>query len=347
MDHVGYGQVGSRAGAAGMGKLHPGADDNASGTAGLIMAAAKLKTLYDAMPADAPRRTVLFIGFSGEELGLIGSRAFVKAPSIPLDKVTAMLNMDMIGRVRAVKVDDAGNRKDRVEVAGVGTAEGFKDLVQPIFDKAPLKVETLPGGQGPSDHASFYSAQVPVLHFFSGLHPEYHMPQDFFFTINPVGAMKVVNLVCDTAELLATRPVKLAFSKAKGPSVNMNDPGMESDDKPLSSRVQNADPNAPQDPPRATGRPRIRFGIAPASYGDEKPGVGIGEVYDKTPAAEAGLKAGDRIIKWNGTDIASVEAWMPLFSQAKPGDEVEITYIRDGETRVTKCKLRARDDDAK
>ncbi|MGH7132252.1 MAG: M28 family peptidase [Phycisphaerales bacterium] len=347
-DHVGYGYQGSRAGPRGAGKLHPGADDNASGTSGMLMAASKLSDLYAALPPGSQARSILFIGFSGEELGLIGSRYFVGHSPIPESKTYAMLNMDMIGRVR----------KNGVEVDGVGSADKFMDLLKPIFDRSGMKVTTLPGGQGPSDHASFYAASIPCLHFFTGLHSQYHLPEDFYFTINPQGAMKVVSIVCDTAMTLGTRSEPLTFTKAKGPSVNLNDPALfggekESDAKPLGhdQAVQQAKSNLTGEPAATTdtGRPKVkvRFGIGPGSYGDETAGVLVGDVYPGTSAADAGIKPGDRMLKWNGETIANVEGWMPMLYKANPGDTVAIVLLRDGKEQTVQCKLKARDDEPK
>ncbi len=312
-DHVGMGAFGSRD-PAGNGKLHPGADDNASGTSGVLLAAQKLAGEYAALPPDANVRSIIFMCFSAEESGLVGSAWFVRTPPIGAASTYAMLNMDMIGRLR---------EKTGLEVSGVGSAEGFADVLKPLFDKAPFKVRTLPGGMGPSDHASFYRAGVPVLHFFTGLHDEYHMPTDVYTTINTTGAVQVVDLLIETARTLAGRTEPLTFTQAKGPSITMDQPG----------RAQREGP-APV---------RVRVGIAPANYSDDLPGVPVGDVFDGTSAADAGIKKGDRLIRWNGEEIKGVEEWMGLLRAAKVGDIVQVVVVREKEELTLPMTLKARE----
>lgn len=364
LDHVGYGLFGSRGGRNAEGKLHPGADDNASGTAGLIILAAKLASDYASLPEGASARSIMFVAFSGEEGGLIGSRHFVKNSPIAASKVYTMLNMDMIGRARH---DSQGRPK--CQVVGVGTAQGFKELLAPMFEASGVDVKPLPGGQGPSDHASFYKANVPVLHFFTGLHDEYHTPTDTYDLINPTGAIRVVELVRSIANNLAPRTEPLEFTSTQGGDIDYTEPTEEmpvapakpvaTPSKPPTPAPQPATepastprrartPSAPEPqgggddpapPSRAGGR--VRFGIAPGDY-DANTGVLVGDVYPNTPAAEAGLKQGDIITKWNDTTLTSVQDWMPLLSRANPGDKVKLTVKRGTETLTLDCTLKAR-----
>ncbi len=325
-DHVGRGyQGGSRSGE--YGEIHPGADDNASGTSGLLVAAEMLVRRFDSSATTAgqlpSRRSILFLGFSAEEMGLIGSREFIKSPPIEAGSITAMLNMDMIGRVR----------EDKLTVSGTGTAEGMADLLAPYFSSSGLSIESQPGGRGPSDHASFYGAGVPVLHFFSGLHPEYHTPRDTADLINVEDAVRVAELVARLAEALATRPEQLAFAST--------DRG---------ARAVAARPDEEREPgPRTL---RIRFGIAPANYAEGGDGVGVGDVFDGTSAAEAGIRVGDRLTRWNGEPIADVQEWMEYLRRHKPGDVVDVTLVRKLNTAdpaspteelVARVTLKARD----
>jgi hypothetical protein len=323
LDHLGQGHFGSRD-AQGSGKLHPGADDNASGTAGLLLAAQRLRAAMDALPPDQPARSILFIGFNAEESGLIGARYFVSHSPIPAAKTYAMLNMDMIGRVR----------NGHLDVSGTGTAEGFADLLQPHFARSGLNVRSLPGGQGPSDHAAFYASEVPVLHFFSGITPEYHMPTDTYPTINPRGGTRTAHLVSNIALALATRAEPLTFTRSSGQSIDLTPPSANPHGQPG---------QLPQAAGPGMGGVRVRFGIAPGSYSDDKPGIEVGDVYPRTTAADIGLKTGDRMTAWNGEPLRDVEGWMKFLSAAKPGDQVEITWIRDGQEMKAKGTLKARD----
>jgi len=320
-DHLGYGYFGSRDPRA-AGKLHPGADDNASGTAGLLLAARRMATAYAALPQDASARSVIFIAFCAEESGLNGSRHFVRNSPVQADKIFAMVNMDMIGRLR----------NNKLEVAGVGTGKGMADWLQSYWSKSGLDVRTLPGGQGPSDHAAFYAAGIPVLHFFTGLSREYHMPTDTFETINAAGATKVAELVSEVATGLATRIEALEFDRPTGPSINM---AQSPDPAPGAQAAVGA----------GVGGVRVRFGISPGSYSDDKPGIEVGEVFPGTSAADAGLMVGDRLVKWDGQLIGDIESWMPLLGKHKPGDEVEIGWVRGTQEMSAKVKLKGRDRD--
>jgi Zn-dependent M28 family amino/carboxypeptidase len=317
-DHVGYGYTGgSRSDEYGL--VHPGADDNASGASGLLLAAEKLKRRYDFKenPFGPPKpntdpdlRSIMFVAFSAEEMGLIGSREFMKACPIEAKNIDCMLNMDMIGRLRGGKV----------EISGTGTAEGFADLLKPIFDTSGLTIAASPGGRGPSDHATFYGAGIPVLHFFTGMHDQYHTPRDTVDLINCEGAVQVVGLVTNIAYTLAAREAPLAFlstDKKKG----------EEDGKPKVA---------------LTGM-KVRFGIAPGNYADGDAGILVGEVFPGTCAAEAGILPGDRLIRWNGKEIGDVQSWMEMMAPHKPGDTVDLDVKRKGEEIRVRATLKSRD----
>lgn len=348
-DHVGYGLFGSRTNS--VGKLHPGADDNASGTAGLLVLAAQLADEYARLGPDASARSIMFVAFSGEEGGLIGSRHFVKNAPVEASRVYAMLNMDMIGRAR----QDAQGRP-KCEVSGVGTAKGFEELLAPMFESSGVAVKTLPGGQGPSDHASFYRGNIPVLHFFTGLHDQYHAPADTYGRINVVGAARIYKLAGTVATALALRAEPLEFTTSKGPSIDMNEPtddprtavNAKPAEEPVATRRARTPEAAPTpaDPQPAPGGgggrggSRVRFGIQPGDY-DGGTGIEVGDVFPNTSAADAGVKAGDIIVKWNDTPIANVQDWMPLLGRASPGEKVKLTVKRGSETLVLDCTLKA------
>jgi hypothetical protein len=310
-DHVGYGPVGTQP--QNNGKLHPGADDNGSGTSGVLVLADKLSKAYAELPDNASARSILFLTFTAEESGLIGSRYFVNHPSIDLSKVYLMLNMDMIGRLRA---------KEGLEVQGTQSADGLYDWLKPYLDSSGMEIKHGMEVASNSDHFSFYSHKIPVLFLFTGLHRQYHTPQDTFDTINQVGAGKVINLAYDISLNLAQRTEPLVFKPKK--------------------EEQGGQAASPGPTPG-----KVRFGIAPASYSDDKPGIEVGDVYDGTSAADAGIKVGDRMMKWDGKPLTDVESWMPLLSSHKPGDVVEVTLIRDGAVMTIKVTLKARDNSNK
>jgi hypothetical protein len=196
-DHVGRGAFGSLAGGGG-GKIHNGADDNASGTSALLEVAGALVERRAEM-----RRRILFLSFSGEELGLLGSKRYVENPLIPLADTVAMLNLDMVGRL-----------DERLYVGGTGTCPIWPGLVEDLAKEAlrsPIRL--WPGGKAPSDHTSFYERDIPVLFFFTGLHGDYHRPSDDWNTLNYDGLVRVARLVSRVALDVTTRTDRVAFTK--------------------------------------------------------------------------------------------------------------------------------------
>lgn len=348
-DHVGYGYFGSNGGRNATGKLHPGADDNGSGTAGVLLLAEKMREAYANLPADANTRSIIFATFCAEESGLIGSRHMSKNMPVDMGKVAFMLNMDMIGRLYDK------NRKGEpqpLEVSGVDTGEGMEDWVKPILDKTGLNIKI--GNKSNdqqmlfarSDHFSFYQQKVPVLFFFTGLHSDYHAPADVGWKINAPGAVRVVRVAQEILTSVATRSDRFAFtSRTATPKVEAK---ADAKDAPAIAIRIGADPNEPAAPPpggQDTGLRgmKVRFGIMPGDYSGQDKGVLVGDVYEGTTASEAGLKSGDLITKWNDTELASVEDWMAQLAKHAPGDEVMITFRRDGKVEVTKAKLKARE----
>jgi hypothetical protein len=336
-DHVGYGPTGV-IDARNMGKLHPGADDNASGTSGVLILAEKLAGAYAALPENAEARSIIFIGFTAEEGGLNGSRHFVNNPPVPLEAIDLMINMDMIGRLRESKLD----------VDGVQSAEGFYDWLKPFFDESGLTVKhgfSIPSN---SDHYSFYAKNIPILNLFTGFHREYHRPEDQAHLINAPGAVRALTMVERITLAAAQRPERLKFTPAR----RRNQPAAEERGEQAAARpAATPAPAAPVDPHAGgDGTPspgpvagRVRFGIAPGDYSDDEPGVLVGEVYEGTSAADAGIKVGDRMIRWNGTALTDVGAWMPLLSGAKVGDVVEVVVVRGGQEVPIKVTLKARE----
>ncbi|MCB9831016.1 MAG: M28 family peptidase [Planctomycetes bacterium] len=202
IDHLGLGQVGSRAGKEGRGKIHPGADDNASGTAAMMMLAERLVAHYRSQPEDADLRSILFLGFDAEEQGLLGSAHYVKAPIRPLDQHDLMINFDMIGRIT----------ERRLRVDGSKSAAGLEELLKPLFAGSGLEIVAGDTVMMASDHAPFYSAGVPVLFgIIDPFHNEYHTPADTADKMNCVDAVRVVELFDRIARVLAVHPGKLVF----------------------------------------------------------------------------------------------------------------------------------------
>jgi len=307
LDHLGMGAFGSRASVAERGTtLHPGADDNASGTSGILMIADWLSQEYAQLPQDANARTILIIAFSGEESGLNGSRYYVDHPIEPLDQHYIMLNFDMIGRIV----------NKRLSVSGTTTADGLDDWVEPLFADSGLEVVTPQGTGGGSDHLPFMQKHIPILFgIIADFHADYHTPRDTSEKINRVDAVKASRLFANIAMTAALRPESLVF----------------------------ANPNA--NPPQAGGGRggiKVRVGVMPGNYDGSGGGVLLDDITENSPAQAAGLRAGDRIVKWNGKDVADINAWMGMLAKHSPGDQVNVSVMRDGEEITLKIKLEAR-----
>jgi len=208
-DHVGMGGAGSLA--PGTYAIHNGADDNASGTVGLLETARRIVDLAKQAPADKPRRSILFMTFSAEELGLIGSEYYVNHPRFDLTKTVAMLNLDMVGRLS----------ENVLTVYGTGTAKEFDELLTRSNEKLGFEIKRQPEGVGPSDHQSFFLKGIPVYHFFSGFHPDYHRPSDDFDKINVEGISKIVDMVVFLTDNIAHAPERPTFLKSSSTKVRL------------------------------------------------------------------------------------------------------------------------------
>ena len=287
-DHLGRGGSGSLATRAG--EIHHGADDNASGTAGVLELA---RLLTSQRPR--PKRTIVFIAFSGEEEGLLGSNYYVNHPVTPLNSVVAMINMDMIGRM-----------KDRkLVIGGVGTAKEWRDMiVQGTTDPARKFELTLnEDGFGPSDHSSFYGKQVPVLFFWTGTHNDYHKPSDTFEKINYDDEARILNLVSYIVKQLDSADKRVTYTTAK------------------------------TDPAPRTGGFRVYLGTIP-NYAESNDGLLIDGVRDDSPAAKGGLKAGDRIVKIGARDVKNVYDYTYALGEMKAGEEYVVEVVR-GKEKLT------------
>jgi hypothetical protein len=260
--------------------IHNGADDNASGVSILIELARILKT-------EKAAYNYLFIAFSGEEFGLWGSNYFVKHPTYPLSKMAAMINMDMVGRLKD---------ENTILVGGVGTSPVWKDLLEKS-NTSHLKMNFEESGVGPSDHTSFYNANIPVLFFFTGQHSDYHKPSDDYEKINFVGMAKIatniLTLIMDLNQVKA-----IPFSKTKDPE---------------NTRVSF----------------NVSLGIMP-DYIYSDGGLRIDGVTDGKPASKSGLKPGDIITYLGGIVVNDIQDYMKALNSIQKGEKVKIRYKRDG-----------------
>jgi hypothetical protein len=295
-DHLGRGGRSSLSPAL-VGQIHHGADDNASGTAGVI-------ELGAALGAAPHKRTYIFIAFAGEELGLRGSEYWASHPTRPGAKIIAMINMDMIGRLR----------DNLIYVGGMGTSPAFNEIVKAAADQAGLQIRPSQGGYGSSDQTSFYTKNIPVLFFFSGLHADYHRPSDDWQKINTEGATRVLAMVFDVAARLNGLDAPPQFTKVNEP--------------------------APSGRGGGTGYGTY-FGSIP-DMGEEVKGVRFSDVRPNSPAAKAGLRAQDIMIQFAGKDIANLEDFTYMLRTHKPGDMVEVVVLRDGKPLSVQVTLEVR-----
>ena len=281
-DHLGYGEYGSSR-HRGEPQIHNGADDNASGTAGLVELAAHFAQGVD------KRFNYLFLAFSGEELGLLGSAYFVRHPLIPLDSVVAMLNMDMIGRLQDSSM--------QLGVHGTGTALEWPALVEAAA--GPLRIKSSESGSGSSDHHSFYLNNVPVLHFFTGTHQEYHKPEDDEHLINYPGMAQVLACMVRLVDSLPAHG-RLQFRKTSSADAS------------------------------ASPRFKVTLGIMP-DYFYEGEGVKVDGVTENKPAAKAGVLKGDILLQLGDFPLGDMQAYMKALSYHRKGQTVPLQLLRAGQ----------------
>jgi hypothetical protein len=330
-DHLGHGGEGSLAPREG--EIHHGADDNASGTAGML----ELARLFTSQTL-RPRRTIVFIAFSGEEEGLLGSNYYVNNPIVPLANTVTMINMDMIGRMKDNKLIVGGvgtapdwrqalataNAPERMRVAVATASPG--DMPRPVstigrevpgrevpivtgsngspvvtlsFEK-PFDLTLNEDGFGPSDHSSFYAKQIPVLFFWTGSHEDYHKPSDTADKINYADEARILSLIRRIVFDIDTNDKRPVYAVAKSESTG-----------------------------RASGF-RVYLGTIP-NYADSNDGLLLDGVRDDSPAAKAGIKAGDKIVKLAGRDVKNVYDYTYALGEMKAGQEYEVELMRAGE----------------
>ncbi len=279
-DHLGWGKYGSLYRGREP-KIHYGADDNASGVVTVLEIARRLKE-------NPPKRSVIVAFFGAEEMGLLGSKYLVEHFPVPLDHVVMMLNLDMVGRLK----------NNRLTIMGAGTSSAWTGLIDSIKHRFGLEISTTADGFGPSDHASFYAKQIPVLFLFTGLHSDYHRPSDTWKKLNYEGMLRVADVAVFILQTVGNAPERPAFVKVK------------------------------QTQQRRRGGPlKIYLGTIP-DYADHPKGMRISGVREGSPAEQGGLQEGDVIIRIGDVRIHDIYDFMYALSQYNPGDTLRITVLR-------------------
>ncbi len=276
--------------------IRNGADDNASGTAA-VMELARLLSM------NPPKRSVIFASFSGEEFGLLGSAYMVDNLPIPRERVVGMINFDMVGRLK----------DNKLIVYGRGTGTEFKPIVDSVNNAladAHFSISGSDDGFGSSDHSSFYGKNIPVLHFFTDIHNDYHKASDDVDKINVGGTTRVINFARGVVEAVANRPAKLTFVRM----------------------------NPPQQTMSARAGSQVYLGSVPDMAAGDTPGLKLSGVRPGSPADLGGLKAGDLIIELAGKAVTDLYTYTDALYANKVGDKIKIVFLRDGkriETDVT------------
>lgn len=300
-DHLGMG--GERSMKPNVQGAHYGADDNASGTVAVLHAAERLR---DALRDVANRRTVLFAFFSAEEVGLAGSGYFVAHPPHPIDRVVAMVNLDMVGALR----------DDRLMAFGTESAAQWGDVVARAGKELKLDITASGDGYGPSDQTSFYAARIPVLHFFTGAHERYHTPDDRAEALNYPGLVKVTELTTRVVDQLARGSLSPQYARAA------TAPAMQGDSRGYGAYLGTVPDYSAMD----------------ATSG----GVLLSDVRSGGPADLAGIRGGDRIVEMAGTRIENLYDMTYALQDHKPGETIDVIVIRDGARRTLRATLGAR-----
>lgn len=284
-DHLGMGGEHSGSRRPDTLAIHHGADDNASGVATMLHLARQLKSVR-------PERSVLFVAFSAEEEGVIGSKQFADKLPVKTESVSAMFNFDMVGSLR----------NSALTVGGSGTSTESDSLIHVAAKGSGLHVTCSPEGYGPSDHASFYAKQIPVFYFTTGGTLTYHTPDDQASTLNYAGMDSVANYAQKLISLVANRPNKLTYHEAGAP---------------------NAEPMRAQF--------KVTLGLMPDITGGDNKGLRADIVVKGKPAYEAGLRSGDVITDINGKSVSNIEDYMARLSELKPGENVNVKVRRGTE----------------
>ena len=296
-DHLGEGG-GPNSLSPGERAIHNGADDNASGVAAVLWVAERLAA------GPRPARSIAFVAFTGEESGLLGSAHFAKHPTTGADPIVGMINLDMVGRLNG----------GTLLVFGVGTAVEWNALLEPAAARAGVTIATKGDGYGPSDHTSFYLKDVPVLHFFTNTHGDYHKPSDDWDKIDSKGLTAVASIVADVALAAANSRPRLTLKRGAG---------------------------EPPKPMSGTGGYGAWLGSVPDFTPVER-GVKLSGVTKGSPAEAAGIRAGDVLVGLGDHDVADLQAMTVALRAHKPGDLVDVRVLRGGEPLTLKVTLGSR-----
>lgn len=294
-DHLGRSPFNSMDPGAGQAIRH-GADDNASGTAAVM----ELARLFARKPA---RRSIIVANFSGEELGLLGSQYFVEHSPVPLDSIDAMLNFDMVGRMR----------DNKLIVYGVATAKELSAIVDSANTAPKISVTALGDGYGPSDQSSFYAEGIPVLHFFTDLHEDYHRATDVASKVDVADEARVVDFAERIARAIADRPARLTYVRSAPPP-----------------RMAQGDGNG------------AWFGSVPDMSAADVVGVRLMGVTPGSPADKAGVRKGDIVVEFGGMEVKDLYQYTDALRAHKPGDEVKVVIERNGKRLTFAARLGAR-----
>lgn len=292
-DHLGFGGPGSGSRMPDTIAIHNGADDNASGIAGIL----ELAEILSANKKDL-KRSVVFMAFGAEEMGLLGSQFFANEPLIDLKKVNVMLNFDMIGRLDPIEKG--------LVLGGTGTSVEFETILKNQEESSQISFTHSPEGYGSSDHSSFYASGIPVLFFFTGAHADYHTPLDDADLINYEGEKEILDFAYPLIMTFINSDERLTFQEAG---------------------------QKPQKRAYGDGL-KVKFGIMPDFTSSENDGLGVGGVTKGGPAHKGGMLKGDKIIAINGMTVSNIYDYMARLKKLQAGQTILVDVIRDGNKKV-------------
>lgn len=295
-DHLGMGGPNSGSRTPDVKAVHYGADDNASGTSAVIEMAYLLK-----QNIIKPRRSVIFVAFTAEEEGLVGSKYFIKNPPVPLKNIDAFINFDMIGRLN--------NKTNGLVIGGSGTSAESEKIIK-ACKSYKLNIKLNPDGFGPSDHASFYISNIPVFFMTTGAHDDYHTPRDVASKINYKGMMNIIDFSEELIMNIVNRDSMLTYRES-GPKKDEN----------------------------AQVSYKVTLGILPDVTGTSNDGLRVDGVRKDGPAERGGIKKGDVIVKMNGKPVKNIYEYMHRLNQLDPGQTVTVDVLRNGKKVVLLIQL--------